>query len=711
MEFIPTTADEDLPGIDAELNVWERLKRAFDANDDGVAYHQYPIVDKGGEKFDHEPDIVILHRELGLIVIEVKGYKIEHIDRIEGHTWHLRNVRQARSTPHQQARNQAMFLRSFFASEPALSDLNGCRVPANTFVALPNVTRDEWKARGFDGPAAPRPLVSDDLTPVALRGKVEMIRTFDPLTDDELAAARDVLSCGQPISGDRTEAPRNPTERGELYEHVMKGLRGLDDQQQEIGMLVPPGPQQIRGIAGSGKTVLLAMKVARTHQKYPEMDIAFTFHSKSLYDQLTRLVERFHRRFANDDPNWEKLHIAHAWGGSQSGEGMYYNIAQAVGRNHRTYNDACEAFPGRDDPFDACCEELLAEESIPQLYDAIFIDEAQDFGSNFFNLCLEALEDHQRLVWAYDEAQSLSSLSAPSPTNVFGTDESGDPVLDLRGSYARGVQKSHVMRQAYRSPRPVLMAGHAIGMGLKAEDGPVQTITRAEGWESLGYEVQGDFREIGESATIRRPDAHSPHPLHGVAKAKPFVETNSFPTKMSELRWIADRIARDVDEGLQPEQILVIVLGDRYVKTGGTLLENELEERHLEANCVWEGDSKRFASDGAVTISGIHQAKGNEAASVYLAGLEWVQNPSYRESAVHRRNEAFVGISRSRAWCTISGVTEKPVTILEEADRVRAEVTRPDPELTFEIPDPRKLAHEFEKTERFEETALHDFIT
>ena len=711
MEFIPTTADEDLPGIDAELDVWERLKRAFDDGDDGVAYHQYPIVDKGGEKFDHEPDIVILHRELGLIVIEVKGYKIDHIDRIEGHTWHLRNVRQSRSTPNQQARNQAMFLRSFFTTEPALSDLNGCRVPANTFVALPNITRDEWEARGFDGPAAPRTLLSDDLTPMALREELEVIRTFEPLSDDELAAARDVLSCGQPISGDRTDAPRNPTERGELYEHVVKGLRGLDEQQQEIGMLVPPGPQQIRGIAGSGKTVLLAMKVARTHQKYPEMDVAFTFHSKSLYDQLTELVERFYRRFANDDPDWEKLHVIHAWGGSQAGEGMYYNIAQTVDRDHRTYNDACETFQERGDPFDACCEELLEEESIPHLYDAIFIDEAQDFGPNFFNLCLEALDEQQRLVWAYDEAQSLSSLSAPSPTNVFGTDENGEPVLDLRGSYARGVQKSHVMRQAYRSPRPVLMAGHAIGMGLKADDGPVQTITRAEGWESLGYEVDGDFREIGETATIRRTDEHSPHPLQGVAKAKPFVETNSFPTKMSELRWIADRVARDVDEGIAPDQILVIVLGDRYTDTGGTLLANELEERDLEANCVWEGDSKTFASDGAVTISGIHQAKGNEAASVYLAGLEWVQDPDYRESTVHRRNEAFVGISRSRAWCTISGVTEKGVTILEEADRVRAEVTRPDPELTFEIPDPKKLAHEFEETERLEETALHDFIT
>lgn len=710
MKFIPTTANTDLSGIEAELDVWERLKAAFDSTDAGVAYHQYPIVDKGGENFDHEPDIVLLHQDLGLLVIEVKGYKIDHIDRIEGHTWYLRNIAQSRSTPHQQARNQALFLRRFFTSEPELSDLNGCRVTANPLVALPNITRSEWEARGFDGPAAPRTLLSDDLTPVALRESLDEVRTFEPLTDDELAAARDVLSCGQPISGDRTDAPSDPTQRGELYEHVVKGLRGLDEQQQEIGMLVPPGPQQIRGIAGSGKTVLLAMKVARTHEKYPEMDIALTFQTKSLYDQLTELVERFYQRFANDEPDWDKIDVIHAWGGSESGAGIYYNVAQALDRNHRTLFDARQAFPEQEDPFDACCGELLEEGSIPDVYDAIFIDEAQDFGPNFFNLCLEALDENQRLVWAYDEAQSLSSLTAPSPTNLFGTNENGDPALDLRGSYARGIQKSHVMRQAYRSPRPVLMAGHAIGMGLKADDGPVQTITRSEGWESLGYEVDGDFRAIGETATIRRPEEHSPHPLQGMAQAKPFVRTNALPTKMSELRWVADRIVRDVEAGLQPEQILVIVLGDRYIDTGGTLLANELEERGLGTNCVWQGDKKTFAAEGAVTISGIRRAKGNEAASVYLVGLEWIQNSSYRESAVHRRNEAFVGISRSRSWCTITGVSKKGTTILDEADRVAAEVTRPDPEISFEIPNPKKLDHEFEENASLEETALHDFI-
>jgi len=706
MDFIPTTANTDLPGIDAELEVWERLKAALSADENGVAYHQYPIVDKGGDKFDHEPDIVLLHPEFGLIVIEVKGYKINHINRIEGHTWHLQNIGQIRSKPHQQARNQALFLRRFFMSEPSLSGLDGCRIPANTFVALPNITRAEWEERGFDGPAEPKTLLSDDLTPTSLRDSLSNIPTFKPLNDDECEAARNVLSCGQSISGDRTDPPSNPTTKGELYEEVTNGLRGLDTQQQEIGMLVPPGPQQIRGIAGSGKTVLLAMKAARTHEKHPEMEIVLTFQTKSLYNQLTDLVERFYHRFANEDPDWEKLHIIHAWGGSESGEGVYYNIASAMDCDPKTLYSASQAFPDEEDVFDASCEELIKEGEIPQLYDAIFIDEAQDFGSSFFNLCLEALDDEQRLVWAYDEAQSLSSLSAPSPTNIFGTDDEGEPVLDLRGSYPRGMQKSHIMRQAYRSPRSVLMAGHAIGMGLEAPDGPVQTITRSDGWDSLGYDVEGDFREVGQEATIRRPIEHSPHPLHGMPEAKPFFEARSFPTKMAELEWVAESISDDIADGIHPEQILVISVGNRYRDIGDVLLRKQLEARDCDVNCVWQGDTKIFAKDGEVTVSGIHRAKGNEAASVYLLGLENIQDPDYRESAVHRRNEAFVGITRSRSWCTVTGVEEDDITILDEAKQVAAAVSRPDPEITFEIPDPKKLDNEFEDDS---ETTLFEF--
>lgn len=40
---------------------------------------------------------------------------------------------------------------------------------------------------------------------------------------------------------------------------------------------IPEGPQRIRGLAGSGKTIVLALKAAYLHTQYPDMKIAVTF--------------------------------------------------------------------------------------------------------------------------------------------------------------------------------------------------------------------------------------------------------------------------------------------------------------------------------------------------------------------------------------------------------------------------------------------------
>jgi superfamily I DNA and RNA helicase len=713
MDFIASTVEESEPGAEAELEVWDRVKSAFGSEDYGVAYHKYPIIDKGGNRFDHEPDIVLLHQKYGLVVIEVKGYHINHIDRIEGHTWYLEGTAQRTAKPHAQARSQANFLRSFFVREEGLMGERGCKIPVNQLVALPNVTRREWEQSDFDGPAAPKVITEDDLTPASLRRSFEKLKTFEQLGREELRAGLDVLSCGQPISGESLPPVRNPESKADHYEKVVKGLNGLDLQQQEIGVQIPPGPQQIRGIAGSGKTVLLAMKTARMHEKHPDWDIVFTFYTKSLYDHLTELVERFYRHFTDSEPNFDKLHVIHAWGGNQAGDGVYYRLAKQSQTKFRDFGTAKTEFEGKDiEPFEGCCQRLLDYGGIDEQFDAVLIDEAQDFSPAFFNLCRAALREPERLIWAYDEAQNLSSLTAPSPINIFGTDDDGAPILDLSGQYKRGIRKSHIMRRAYRAPRPVLMLAHAFGMGLKRQGGPVQMITRQEGWRNIGYEIEGDFRRYGSEATLTRQKEQSPHPLQDVDEAEPFLTCRGFSTKSKEAKWVADRIRTDIqDEGLDPSQILVIPLGPNGRGHAHYSLREALAKYDIEINCVWSNnDHKEFAKPGEVTVSRINRAKGNEAASVYVMSMEAVENEDRHKGPVQRRNGAFVGITRSRAWCTITGQISGRKGMFDELHSLISAVTQDEPEIVFEIPDPKSLEHELEEdTDEYEEMALTDF--
>lgn len=715
MDFIPTEVNTDAPGGDAEQEVWAALKRAFSSNEPGVAYHRCPIIDKKSGEFDREADIVLLNQELGLVVIECKGYLIDQIESIQGQVWKLTGINQQEARPYTQARDQGFNIQYFLKRENKLNNAQGqCKVPMNVFVATPNISREEWESRDFhELPTTPRMLTADELSPQSLREKLDDAPKMEPLTEDEYETARSVLSGGTVLDTKGVAAPPEPKTRGDLYKVVEEATPKLERKQEEIGLQMPPGPQQVRGIAGSGKTVLMAMKAAQMHKKHPEWDIGVTFFTKSLYPHLrTKIREYYDRYTSGGEPNESKLRVLHGWGGRTVAPGMYYTLASGSETHDFLHSGAAEDQFGRDikppDLLELCCGELLETGDVPKKFDAILIDEAQDFQPNFYKMCRAALRDPERLVWAYDEAQSLNTLTAPSPRNIFG-EEDGEPAVDLSGSYEQGIQKSQIMRKSYRSPREVLMAAHYFGMGLKRDRGVVQTITTQDGWQNIGYEVvKGDFRRIGEPVEIRRPEGNSPHPLADHDEARPFVRFEAANSKSAEMAHVAERIQRDVLEGdFRPEQIMVILLGannkterDRHA----ALLNSELSEE-ITMNRVWEGETSVFKQEGEVTVTRINRAKGNEAPMVYLTGLEYVDEPSPGKSLVQRRNKAFVGMTRTRAWCTTTGTGD--CDAFDELREVLDDVAGPEPKMVFPAPDPQSLENEME--ENIEDYTLRDF--
>ena len=50
-----------------------------------------------------------------------------------------------------------------------------------------------------------------------------------------------------------------------------------------------------------------------------------------MWQQYRDLVTKFVFEFSRDEPNWDKLHLFHAWG-SQSEQGLYSEIARSIGQ-------------------------------------------------------------------------------------------------------------------------------------------------------------------------------------------------------------------------------------------------------------------------------------------------------------------------------------------------------------------------------------------
>jgi superfamily I DNA/RNA helicase len=145
-------------GSHAEQIVWDSVKEFFNERE-CLGYLNYPIF-SGDFKGRKEPDILLLDKELGVIVIEVKGLKIDNIASISGHKWVYHNFYVEEGNPYQQAEQQLYGLVDWFNQNEQLRGQYSKRV----IVALPYITQSEWQERGFHlMPSNPPILFKDDL--------------------------------------------------------------------------------------------------------------------------------------------------------------------------------------------------------------------------------------------------------------------------------------------------------------------------------------------------------------------------------------------------------------------------------------------------------------------------------------------------------------------------------------------------------------------
>jgi len=689
-------------GENGERKVWEAVKSVFSERE-CIAYWRYPIFCEV-RKVRKEPDVLIADVELGLIVIEVKSITIDQIVAINGHRWELRNFYTSRINPYEQAENQLFGLLGYSEREPMLRN----KVSGRVIVALPFISQQQWQKKGFDKlPSCPPTLFQENLFLETENSAFldKICQTYPiikgrKLNHEQWKLLLSVLG-GTPVFRQpktnlsvNKEAAEKKSTRTRILEQVRQHLSEFDLQQEYIGKQITPGCQRIRGIAGSGKTILLCQKAANMHLKHPDWDIALVFFSRSLYEPIITQIDKWIRRFSHNEvqyhPNNEKLRVLHGWG-AKNQPGLYSIICEATGVQKLTVYDTENKQP--NESLAEVCSFLLSKVTIPQMFDAILIDEGQDLMVDdelkfqdkqpFYWMAYQALRpvddnhlEQRRLIWADDEAQSLDSLNIPTAGELFG-DELAHLVT---GQYPDGIKKTEIIHRCYRTPDPIVTAAHAMSMGLLRRGGMVSGITRTEDWKALGYEVQGRFTR-GQQVTLTKLSDDSPNIITKLWE-KPVLEFESYPSRQAELRALANSIIEDVKgDRLQPSrEILVIVLGSFFE---AMRLENHVAEFLISqgidifipgtTNCnilqpePEQSNPNKFWCEGGVTVSRIHRAKGNEADMVYVIGLD---NVAKDESNIRLRNQLFIALTRTRAWVKLSGVGKYPM--YEEMRRVIA---------------------------------------
>ena len=489
------------------------------------------------------------------------------------------------------------------------------------------------------------------------------------------------------------------TERGDVKEgtkaYVINQMASLiekyDERQMDAILSDTTGIQRIRGMAGSGKTIVLARKAVELHTAHPEWTIVVTYSTRTLREQLETLIGRFYAA-KNDGAkyNTEKLKIMQSWG-SASSTGVYYEVCLRHGISPINVNEAKAKYGKYANLFSRMCGDLLTSvKEFQKMYDCILIDEAQDFDKNYLKLCLRILGKEQRLVYAYDELQKLNEEAMPNPEQIFG----------------RGVEHDTPLTVCYRNQGNAIVTAHAIGMGLYRKEGILQLPSSSSVWEAIGY-VSDTPIEEGKEVILYRTLETSPEFLK--VDKKDIIDFLCYDDTKSMYKSLLDMIKEDLEkQQLLPKDIMIIDM-DTYDYSKNCIClksiqskinsevafddnfdyHEELEIYKYDLHTAGAASPEDFFRDDSIVYSSVRRAKGNETFMVYIVNSQKCVNSLQRRSD---RNALFTAITRSKGWVRVLGFGEDMETLKQEFE----EIKNHEYKLYFhEYPDKEKLKEIF----------------
>lgn len=407
---------------------------------------------------------------------------------------------------------------------------------------------------------------------------------------------------------------------------------------------------RIRGLAGSGKTILLVKKLAYLHFKDRDKRIAYVFYTKSLKQYIVNMFKTFYREFEkNQEPDMSKISIVHAWG-STNVPGFYSIICDKFNLECKTLGD-CD--------FETACAECI--DTLPigsiNLYDYVFIDEAQDFRINFYKLVRKSLNPLGKMVYAYDELQTLDENGTKMPTTreIFGEDE----CLDRNLKYC------------YRSPNEILVSAHAIGLGIyhKNKEGNIEFINYVDDLDILkavGYiEAEGKLKPSSNVVLVRE----------NLIESQDYEKIITYKgDSFAQYIFVAKEIDRLIKyENVYPEDILIIDLDairitDNF-RTFREILWQELDKlgnHSYNTNIVNKGQALSFRLKDSIPYTTIFRAKGNEANIVFIVNAN-----KMNVVEMYNRNRIFTAMTRAKFKVYILGDGSYMDSIIYELQTVK----------------------------------------
>ena len=423
-----------------ERRTAERLEQKLD--DDYLVWFDVPV----GPKHAH-PDFVVLHPRRGLLILEVKDWRLETIRTASKQTWEIlaQGVPKSVPNPIEQARHYSHQVVDALSKDQRLINAEGkLAFPWSYGVVFTHITRRQFETADLRFAIEPhRVICSDEMT-----ATVEAEDFQSRLWAMFPTLMRGVLSLPQI---DRVRWILFPEVRVNTQiglfaadEHAEGALpdimRVMDLQQEQLARSLGDGHRVIHGVAGSGKTMILSYRAE--------------FLAKAATSSKPVLVLCYNQPLA---VKLEALMVS---------KGL-------AGRVHvRNFHKWCrqqlvafgQALPAQSpDMFDQMVTGVIRGVDRGQIpsgqYQAVLIDEGHDFEAGWLKLAAQMVDPGTNsLLLLYDDAQSIYQRRRAQQFSFKSL-----------GIQAQG--RTTILKINYRNTRQILQTASMVAADLlKSED-------------------------------------------------------------------------------------------------------------------------------------------------------------------------------------------------------------------------------------------------
>ncbi|HZG60186.1 MAG TPA: 3'-5' exonuclease [Anoxybacillus sp.] len=598
--------------------------------DDYIVYYEPEIRGK-------RPDFVIIGPDLGLVVLEVKDYTKSTLFQLNHDEWTIISTAGEQTTvksPLKQARDNMFHIVDVLKKDKNLIHLEGkyqfqLKFPYGYGAVFTRLYQKDFIQEGLYSVIDPnlcftRDEIDPDKESFSEENLIEKIlnmfivpyRLRTPLSKEEIDAIRYHLFPEVRISAEF----KPPVPYQDQLLLSLHDIKAMDLHQENLAKQIGDKNRLIRGVAGSGKTLILASRAKLLAKQHPDWKILILCYNISLAQGIRQMIHHmlnepeslFDFDFTKEDgkaeAKWDHIIVRnfHEW--------LKYDLK----------------ITERQIP--SILEKLEKNEAILPMYDAILIDEGQDFESEWLALISKLLNpDTQSLLLVEDRAQTIYKRKRSYLQDMGLSFQGRSKILNINYrntaqivKFAWDFYQAHSMLKNKVASRE--FEGEIIAPQSTRRKGPEPGIFKAD---NFAQEMKMVVRQIQK--------------LHKEKKV-PYSEILIlYRVKRTHQQNIIDTIKRSLEQGQIPYYWLT---------------EDEAAKRNF------------LRDDNTVKVSTIESSKGLDFQAVFIVNVENMPFP-LEEDKEREVSLLYIGMTRAKEYLCLSYSGESEFT--EYFERIREE--------------------------------------